>query len=349
MLSVVILAHAPPILSASGVKIYNATVASGTHEKEALQEETTPRPASTAPAASARRDRRKPSSGRRVSYYVAPLGDSVANASRLVDYLQREGGTAIATNLIAYCEDKILDGALIAGNQKACRVLREGASRLGIAFEHVLDISGSHDNNSAVRALLDSPEASEAAIDALSELVRNNSLQGISWDAEPRLSTRDDAIAFGAFNARLRAALAPYGARVSSYSNNGDAMIAHIPAYVNEVDAVITGQTYHSADGGDLNNYSQWLGAYLAVARRFNQTASGLPIPRKMAPALTATYGHGNWTCEADSMDAIVRRLVADGVPEFVVFLIDAADDGHTKLCSDAWVQHARVFLNGSV
>ena len=67
-----------------------------------------------------------------------------------------------------------------------------------------------------------------------------------------------------------------------------------------------------------------------------------------MAPALTATYGHGNWTCEAESMEAIVHRLAADGVPEFAVFLIDAADDGHTKLCSDAWVQHARAFLNGS-
>ena len=87
-------------------------------------------------------------------------------------------------------------------------------------------------------------------------------------------------------------------------------------------------------------------GRYLAVARRFNETASGLPIPRKMAPALSATRGHGNWTCEPESMDAIVSRLAADGVPEFAVFLIDAADDG--ELCSDAWMQHARVFLNGS-
>ena len=209
----------------------------------ALQEETTPKP-----AASARREGRKPSSGRsrRVSYYVAPLGDSVANASRLVDYLHREGGTAVASNLIAYCEDKIVDGALVVGNQRACEVLRKGANDLGITFEHVLDISGSHDNNSAVRALFE-PKASAAAIDALAALVRDNSLQGISWDAEPRLSTRDDAVAFGAFNARLRAALAPLGARVSSYSNNGDAMIADIPDYLNEVDAVITGQTYHSA------------------------------------------------------------------------------------------------------
>ena len=45
-------------------------------------------------------------------------------------------------------------------------------------------------------------------------------------------------------------------------------------------------------------------------------------------------------------MDAIVSRLAADGVPEFAVFLIDAADDN--DLCSDAWMQHARVFLNGS-
>ena len=46
--------------------------------------------------------------------------------------------------------------------------------------------------------------------------------------------------------------------------------------------------------------------------------------------------------------DAMYGRLAADGVPEFAVFLIDAADDGHTELCSDAWVQHARAFINGS-
>ena len=89
--------------------------------------------------------------------------------------------------------------------------------------------------------------------------------------------------------------------------------------------------------------------SYLAVARRFNESASGLPIPRKLVPALSAARGHGNWSCQEESMDAIVRRLAADDVSEFAVFLIDAADDGHTELCSDAWVQHGRAFLNGSV
>jgi hypothetical protein len=310
----------------------------------------TPAPASTVPVTTRPSDDSllaAATPARRVSYYVAPLHDSVGNATRLVDYLKREGGTAVASNLIVYCEDNIVDGVLVLGKQKACEVLREGASSLGISFEHVLNIKGSHDNNSAVRALFE-PKASAAAIDALAALVRDNRLQGISWDAEPLHSTREDAIAFGAFNTRLRAALAPYGARVSAYSNNADAMIADIPAYVNGVDAVITGQTYHSARGGDLTNYSDWLGSYLAVARRFNQTVSGLPIPRKMAPALTATYGHGNWTCQPESMEAVVRRLAADGVSEFAVFLIDAADDGQTEVCSDAWVQHARAFLNGS-
>ena len=211
-------------------------------------------------------------SDRRVSYYVAPLRDSVPNATRLVDYLRQQGGTAVATNLIAYCEDKILDGALVPGNQEACRVLREGATGLGIAFEHVLDISNSHDDNSAVRALLDSPDASAAAIDALTELVRNNSLGGISWDAEPLYSTRDDAIAFAAFNARLRTALAPLGARVTTYSNDADFMIADIPDFVDDVDKVITGQTYYSADKTDLTNYSQWLDSYV---RRVDMPRTG--------------------------------------------------------------------------
>ena len=55
-----------------------------------------------------------------MSCYVAPLRDSVANATRLVDYLRRQGGTAVATNLIAYCEDTIADGVLVPGDQEAC-------------------------------------------------------------------------------------------------------------------------------------------------------------------------------------------------------------------------------------
>ena len=178
---------------------------------------------------------------------------------------------------------------------------------------------------------------------------------------EPKDSTPDDAVAFGALNAKLRTALAPLGARLSTYSNSGDEMIKEIPAFLDGVDAVMTGQTYNPAPGtrGNLTSYNQWLASYLAVAKTFNETASGEPIPHKMVPSMLATDGRGAWNCQSDGMAARVTQLLQDDVRELGLFAVvpaalapgrlsSNAMASSAALCIESWLPHARRYLSGS-
>lgn len=206
----------------------------------------------------------------------APTCTPYHNVTTALDFLKREGGAAIATSMFIYCGDSInAAGKLVHQNlsiphpsRLGCDAMIPGLNALGIGAEPVLGGA-----LPALRALFASPDD---AIAALINYVQAKQLRGISWDVEPTGSTAGDAKNFAGFLTKLRAALAPHGARVTIYSNAYSKIISDIALMSGAVDRVLDGDCYN---GGSMPG---WLGKYdHLLAEGVNRSA--------VAPAMMAS------------------------------------------------------------
>ena len=184
-----------------------------------------PSPAAAAPA-------------RWVSFWFSPAHPATSgNVSATLALLAREGGSKLATSLFVYCEDKInLDGSFTAGVSAPCDKLTVGLAAMGIGTERIVGAS----SIANLRAMFKSPDRS---ITGLVALARKSKLRGISWDIEPANSTRADAKLYAAYLKKLRAALQPVGARLTTYNNEYDPVISDFNDLQHSVDRLLDGDT----------------------------------------------------------------------------------------------------------
>ena len=173
-----------------------------------------------------------------VSFWFSPAHPATSgNVSATLALLAQEGGSKLATSLFVYCEDKInLDGSFTAGVSAPCDTLAVGLAAMGIGTERIVGAS----SIANLRAMFKSPDRS---IDGLVALARKSKLRGISWDIEPANSTRADAKLYAAYLKKLRAALQPVGARLTTYNNEYDPVISDFNDLQHSVDRLLDGDT----------------------------------------------------------------------------------------------------------
>ena len=197
----------------------------------------------------------------------------------------------MASSLLVYCGDTVINGSLYFGSPPACNTLIPALRNMGIGYERVV---GHVDDLSDFRALL----TSDTAPAAFASLAREHGLAGISFDLEPPHTTKADAALYEAFLARVSAALAPLGARVTAYAyKSKDAIGVHnFSAVARGAARLLDGDTY---SGGGLG-WSGWLPRYEQLVPPANATGAGVPLA-KAAPGMMISTERGNWTCEAEA------------------------------------------------
>lgn len=168
-------------------------------------------------------------SRRWVSYRYDPLAncDTHHNANETcdrnvtvaLDFLKRQGGTAVATSLYLGCGHMInKTGHLVLQDPRndpwaaGCAIMIPGLNAMGIRPEPMVT-AHTVDHVSAVVGLRAMFAAPSVVINQLVDYVRTNKLKGITWD----LGNTTDQAQFARFLGKLRAALAPLGARVTVF------------------------------------------------------------------------------------------------------------------------------------
>ena len=197
------------------------------------------------------------------------------------------------------------------------------------------------------------------SIAAMVALATTHELRGISWDVEPANSTKADALAYAAYLGKLRQALAPLGARLTTYNNMYDPVISDFDDIQHNVDRLLDGDTYnyrtktgHTA----AQNYSGWLAHYHGTVVNANISRD------KAGVSMLASTERGDWNCDPATMKQRLAQLKADNVPELAIFILrsDEANacpgplshssklnpDGEPMCpCSNKWFPLARDFL----
>ena len=207
-----------------------------------------------------------------VSYWYDPAvtvddKEPSHNVTATLELLKREGGSKVATSLMLYCEDLIRpDGSFRAGASIGCDAMIPQLNAMGIGAERIV---GSPSIDS-LRAMFQSPANSIAGMVALA---KQHKLRGISWDVEPPNSTKADAVQYAAYLKQLRAALAPLGARLTTYNNMYDPVISDMDDIQHSVDRLLDGDTYNYRCDGcktDVQNFTGWLKHYHATVVNAN-------------------------------------------------------------------------------
>ena len=207
-----------------------------------------------------------------VSYWYDPAvtvddKEPSHNVTATLELLKREGGSKVATSLMLYCEDLIRpDGSFHAGASIGCDAMIPQLNAMGIGAERIV---GSPSIDS-LRAMFQSPANSIAGMVALT---KKHKLRGISWDVEPPNSTKADAVQYAAYLKQLRAALAPLGARLTTYNNMYDPVISDMGDIQHSVDRLLDGDTYnYRCDGCTTGsqNFTGWLKHYHATVVNAN-------------------------------------------------------------------------------
>lgn len=279
---------------------------------------------------------------RQVSYWVGGM-ENVTDASVVVNAIKEAGGLAVANRFFVYCGDTLQANGTIVPNENAsgCDDFNKQVTAINMGMERVLGgpLAG-------LRALSNDTVAS-AAIETIVNLVVQKKLSGISWDVEPSGSNYHDALAFGAFNGKLQEALHPHGARVTTYSNSYNQVIADIADYQSQVDRVLTGQTYNG------KSFEEWLTNYHSVIGCFTKSCGELDstsqIPAKMAPAMLASTERGDWNCEPAGMGQRVAQLLSDNATEMALFVLSPQNVVSNSSCIKSWFPYARDFIEGNM
>ena len=286
-------------------------------------------------------DRPTPSRSFSWWYHAASTSTNVTAALAL---LRSAGGRAVASSWLVYCGDTVANGTLAFGSPPACATLGPALAAMGVAYERVV---GHVDDLADFRALL----ASESAPGAFAGLVRAHGLAGVSFDMEPPDMTEDDAVRYGAFLARVAAALAPLGARVTVYAYSAHhSAIANFSALARGAARLLDGDTYSGPD------WDGWLSRYERLVPPAPNATGGAGVPlAKAGPAMMISTERGNWTCEPGAIAQRMARIAADGVPEVAAFAFDPAPSTACHFsrkynrtvcpCTRAWLPAARSFL----
>jgi hypothetical protein len=277
------------------------------------------------------------------------------NVTTTLELLKREGGSKVATSLMLYCGDLIRpDGSFEAGVSVGCDAMIPQLNAMGIGAER---ITGSPSIDS-LRAMFKSPSNS---IDGMVALTKKYKLRGISWDVEPPNSTKADAVKYTAYLKQLRAALAPLGARLTTYTNQYNAVISDIDDIQHSVDRLLDGDTYNymcERCTSGSQNFTGWL-------KHYNATVLNAAISRdKVGVAMLASTSRGNWNCDVTAMKDRLAQIVADNVPELAIFILRPDEGPHSIECSvshfnpdgdrmcpcsNKWFPLARDFLAGKM
>ncbi len=276
------------------------------------------------------------------------------NVTATLDLLKNEGGAKVATSLMLYCEDAIRpDGSFSAGVSVGCDAMIPQLNAMGIGAERIVG-SPSIDN---LRAMFLSPSKSISGIVALT---KKHKLRGISWDVEPPNSTKADAVKYAAYLKQLRAALAPLGARLTTYNNQYNPVISDMDDIQHSVDRLLDGDTYNYRCAGCTSgpqNFTGWLKHYHATVVNANISRD------KAGVSMLASTERGDWNCEVSTMKERLEQIEADNVPELAIFILRPDEGPHEECsskklnpdgepmcpCSNKWFSLARKFLAGTV
>ena len=166
-------------------------------------------PAAVSPALPA-----SPTASRWVSYWYSPGNSSTISRehNRLtLALLKKEGGNKVATSLMLYCGDVIReDGTFGPGASPSCDMLIPELDTMGIGAERIVGAK----TITALRAMWTKHEADSIA--AMVALTKKHKLRGMSWDVEPSGSNKADAVAYAGYLGKLRQALKPLNARLTT-------------------------------------------------------------------------------------------------------------------------------------
>ena len=289
-----------------------------------------------------------------VSYWYSPA--NITHNALTLALLKKEGGTKVATSLQLYCGDSIgEDGTFKAGVSPGCDMLIPKLNAMGIGAERIV---GAKDITS-LRAMWTHHETDSIA--AMVALAKQHKLRGMSWDVEPSGSNKADAVAYAGYLGKLRQALKPLNARLTTYNNMYDPVISDFQDIQHGVDRLLDGDTYnyHTKTGHTAQqNFSSWLSHY-------HDTVVNANISRdKAGVSMLASTERGDWNCESTTMAQRMKQLKADRVPELAIFILrsDEANecpgplshssklnpDGEPMCpCSNKWFPFARDFLAG--
>jgi hypothetical protein len=302
---------------------------------------------------------------RMVSWWFAPAPGSGAshhwaasgNVSAATELLRRHGGQAIASSLLLYCGDTIAsNGSFVEKvDNSACDHMAAAAAVMRIGVERVIQTEHSSSGCSgAMRAMFRAPAGS---IGQIAQMARRRRLHGVSWDVECTNSTPRDAADYATYLSRLRAALAPNGARLTSYTNVYAPMIADPASLQSSVDRILVGDTYnYRATRTGETNFSGWLHHYRSAAVNPNISRAEVGV------GVLASTLRGDWNCDVGAMAKRLEQLATDHVPELAIFMLKTSSACNTWStppprnidgdpicpCTEAWIPFARKWRSGA-
>jgi hypothetical protein len=136
------------------------------------------------------------------------------------------------------------------------------------------------------------------------------------------------------FLGKLRAALKPLGARLTTYNNMYDPVISDFEDIQHSVDRLLDGDTYnyHTVTGHTgAQNFSAWLTHY-------HDTVVNANISRgKAGVSMLASTERGDWNCEGSTMAQRMAQVKADKVPEVAIFILRSVRWPALKYCFSVW------------
>ncbi len=154
----------------------------------------------------------------------------------------------------------------------------------------------------------------------------------MSFDAE-YAATTEQIEQFVAILLRLKTALNPLGARVTTYSDY-TTLLNNISLLSSVVDRVLGGQTYNAPD------YDGWLDSL--------QPMISSDVPRdKISPAQLGATERGDWNCETAGMEQRLAYMLTLDIVEFSVFSFNGLNgtSSQEEFCTDLWFPFMRDFI----
>ena len=185
-----------------------------------------------------------PPNPRWASYWGGPPkflnGSSADYVTRTVALLKANGGPATVTSMILMCGDTIgANGSFVPAENEGCAGLIPQLNAMGIGAERSLTGSAA-----GLRLAFKNPDAVIADMVAMA---KQQKLKGFGSDYELSGTNKADALGLTCFQAKLRAALRPLGARVTMFNDGFNGIIDDLPDLQKSVDRLLEGDTYFCA------------------------------------------------------------------------------------------------------